>query len=278
MHLIWKSTGQVYKIIQCSFLILNVTQVAAIDELKSGNCNGRFWIKLDGTDVKAGIMESQKKVWNGDVDYDDGKLKELRDEYVDMNAKMELLRTPIVPQPKIEEIIKKTISDFQVETNFLSDGFKTAKKLFEEKVKQGNCPEATLKERNWEVVECQTLLQQSQQLALNFQTAVSSISGSTITKPMRSNVNTLASHRSQYLRNLYKKKRTSATHVVVTMLSDERRSSKPYALPVRYIPCITLKDNDVRKFNQDLKREMKKRDMTLAGIIVSLSLFNLIAL
>lgn len=249
------------------FYLHYVKQVEAIDHLKSVNPNGRFWIKLDGTDVKAGIMESKKEVWNGDVDYDDGKLKELRDEYVDMNAKMDLLRSPIVPQPKVKEILQKTISDFKVETEFLSNGFKTAKKSFEEKVKQTNCPEATLKERNWEVVEYQTLLQQSQKLALDFQNVASSISDTAITKLTRSSIETLASHRTQYLTNLYKKKRTSATHVVVTMMSDEKRSTKPYALTVRFIPCITLKDDDVRNFNQALKKEMKKRDMNLAGTI-----------
>ena len=54
--------------------ILNVRftllKVAAIKELKTENPNGRFWIKLDGTDVTAGIMQSKRKVWNGDVDHD----------------------------------------------------------------------------------------------------------------------------------------------------------------------------------------------------------------
>ncbi len=251
------------------FYLHYLEQVAAIDQLKSVNPSGHFWIKLDGTDVKAGIMESQKKVWNGDVDYDDGKLKELRDEYVDMNAKMDLLKSPIVPLPKVKEILEKTISDFKVETEFLLNGFKTAKKSFEEKAKQPNCPEATLKERNWEVVEYQTLLQQSQKLALDFQNVASSMPATAITKLTRSSLETLASYRTQYISNLYKKRHTSATHVVVTMLSDEKRTTKPYALPVRFIPCITLKDDDVRVFNQTLKKEMKKRDMHLAGMIFS---------
>ena len=50
------------------------------------------------------------------------------------------------------------------------------------------------------------------------------------------------------------------------MLLDEKRANKPYALPVQYIPCTTLKDNEVRMFNQELKREMKKENMALAGI------------
>ena len=95
-----------------------------------------------------------------------------------------------------------------------------------------------------------------------------------ITNLTRSSLKTLASYRTQYLTNLYKKRRTGATHVVVTMLSDEKRTTKPYALPVRFIPCITLKDEDVRNFNQILKKEMKKRDMHLAGMILSNFVFD----
>ena len=59
----------------CIFLL------AAFDELKEANPSGRFWLKLDATDIKEALMESMKGVWNGDVDLGDGKLQELRVEY-----------------------------------------------------------------------------------------------------------------------------------------------------------------------------------------------------
>jgi hypothetical protein len=65
--------------------------------------------------------------------------------------------------------------------------------------------------------------------------------------------------------NYYKKKRTSSSHVVVSMLSDEQRSVKPYALPVRYVACTTLKDQELRMLNHDIKHEMKRLGMNLAG-------------
>lgn len=52
-----------------------------MDGLKAANPDGRFWLKLDGTDVKECLQESVKKVWNGDVDLGDGKLQLLRSEY-----------------------------------------------------------------------------------------------------------------------------------------------------------------------------------------------------
>ena len=118
---------------------------------------------------------------------------------------------------------------------------------------QVDCPEATLKESNWEVVVYQTL-KQSQQPATDFLHALSTIASSTINKGMKMKINYLASKCSQYLRNLYMKKRIGAAHVVVTMLSDEKRANKPYALAVRYIPCTTLKDNEVGMFKVFMKR------------------------
>lgn len=53
--------------------------MAAFDQLKEANPKGRFWLKLDATDLKEAIMESVKGVWNGDVDLGDGKLQELRE-------------------------------------------------------------------------------------------------------------------------------------------------------------------------------------------------------
>ena len=41
----------------------------------------RFWIKLVATDVGVAIMESGRRVWNGDKDLGDGQLQKLRQEH-----------------------------------------------------------------------------------------------------------------------------------------------------------------------------------------------------
>jgi len=69
----------------------------------------------------------------------------------------------------------------------------------------------------------------------------------------------------KYLRNLFKKKRSPATHVLVTMISDEKRNRKPYALPVRYIPYRTIKDQFVRDLNKELKEKMVERGLHVVG-------------
>ena len=52
--------------------------MTAFEQLKESNSEGRFWLKLDATDLKEGLMESCKGVWNGDEDLGNGKLQELR--------------------------------------------------------------------------------------------------------------------------------------------------------------------------------------------------------
>ena len=38
--------------------------MVAFDQLKKANPDGRFWLKLDATDLKEALMESVSGVWN----------------------------------------------------------------------------------------------------------------------------------------------------------------------------------------------------------------------
>ena len=59
--------------------------------------------------------------------------------------------------------------------------------------------------------------------------------------------------------------RTTATYVLVLMLSNERLQKKPSALPVRYIPNRSLQDQYVCDFTKDAKQHMAQRGMTIVG-------------
>ena len=50
------------------------------------------------------------------------------------------------------------------------------------------------------------------------------------------NLTTLKSSLLIYLKELFSKKRTAASHVLVFMIADELRNKKPYEIPVRFIP------------------------------------------
>ena len=132
-------------------------------------------------------------------------------------------------------------------------------------MKQENSPEYIIKDASWEVVEYQTLLQQSQKLGADFENVLTLVSGEEVNIAIRCRAQKIAAQYTTFLKNYFKRKRISASHVVVSMLSDERRSVKPYAFPVRYVSCTTLKDQELRMLNQDIKKEMKKCGMNLAG-------------
>ena len=43
--------------------------------------NGRFWIKIDGTNIKTALMEYACRVWNGGGNINDEEVKKLRKQY-----------------------------------------------------------------------------------------------------------------------------------------------------------------------------------------------------
>ena len=65
-----------------------------------------------------------------------------------------------------------------------------------------------------------------------------------------------------YLRNLFiKKRQPAATHVLLFLLSDEKRNKKPFAIPVQYVPYHSLRDQYVRDLTDSIKREMMRMEL-----------------
>lgn len=44
--------------------------------------NEEWWIKSDGCDIVAGLTESVKLEWGGDIDHGDGKLLQQHEKYL----------------------------------------------------------------------------------------------------------------------------------------------------------------------------------------------------
>ena len=79
----------------------------------------------------------------------------------------------------MKNVLPRVLDAFTDDIAFLDKGFKEAADHFEKKSRQAKCPEETLKEANWEVVEYQLLLQQSQQLHQDFENALASLADMT---------------------------------------------------------------------------------------------------
>lgn len=243
--------------------------MAAFDQLKAANPKGRFWFKLDATDLKEAIMESVKGVWNGDVDLGDGKLQELREKYESSLNLLSGLSTYNSGR-ELEVGLQQWIDRLEEDVIFLDSGYKEAVAVYTKKYNNPSTADEALKNANWDVVEYQTLLQQSQTLKQAYEAELSHLNPAVMTpqdlRAVKASVRGLASDAKTYLRNIFKKRRTAATHVLVLMLSDERRSKKPYALPVRFIPYRNLRDQYVRDFTREIKQHMTERGLALVGM------------
>ena len=151
---------------------------------------------------------------------------------------------------------------------FLDTGFNEAIEVYRKKYNNLSTPEESLKNANCDV-EFQTLLQQAQNLEQAYEEELSYLNPAMVTpqvlRRVKGSVRGMATETKAYLRNLFKKKRTAATHVFVLMRSDERRQKKPYALPVRFVPYRSLRDQYVHDFTREVKQEMTERGLHLVG-------------
>lgn len=242
--------------------------MAAFEDQKEANPSGRFWIKLDATDLKEALMESMKGVWNGDEDIGDGKLQTLRREYDD-RVNLVTGLAGCVSRDDLEVELKLWIDQLDDDVEFLDEGFNTAVENYRRKYNNPSTADESLKSANWNVVEFQTLLQQVQLLKQAYEAELVNLNPAIVNpavmRRVKGSLLGMTSEAKGYLRNLFKKKRIGATHVLVLMLSDERRQKKPYALPVRYIPYRSLKDQFVRDFTRDVKQHMTNRGLAVVG-------------
>ena len=180
-------------VFNCIFCIF---QEAALEVLKSENPDGRFWLKLDETDVKACLMESVKRVWNGDVDRGDGKLQQLRSEYENRHQVFKVLSN-VESRNVLEDTQRRRLDELNADRDFLLNGLSVAIEDYRKKFNNSSTSEEALKNANWEVVEYQTLIQQAQSILSTLETVLATLNPTTCTNRI---------FRRAIVKNLFKKK------------------------------------------------------------------------
>ncbi|XP_061170730.1 uncharacterized protein LOC133180178 [Saccostrea echinata] len=106
-------------------------QTPAINVLKETNPAGRYWIKLDGTDVKEGLQHSMKEKWDGDVDMLDGQLSKLQEEY-----RLRLKSVTLSDNTDCANLQEEIVCDLNCDKTFLEKLFKVASKNLRSKISQ----------------------------------------------------------------------------------------------------------------------------------------------
>ena len=172
----------------------------------------------------------------------------------------------------------KVLDQLNNDKSFLVLGLTRATKVYQAKFDSGSTSEETLKELNWEVVEYSKLLEQSQHLSKYIHNTLRLLSPDVLHLQQLSRdfqqIQLFA-----YLKNIYKKKRQpAATHVLVVMVSEERRDKKPYAVPVQYVPYFSLRDQFVRELLQKVKHIMTENNMEVIGNVMKMHNFKALSL
>ena len=154
-----------------------------------------------------------------------------------------------------------------LDVTFLADGLVAAQDTYNKKFNAPNTSQELLKALCWERVEFNTLLQQAQCFIEKYETMKACLCQQA---PREKDVVTALKNVEHdaltYLRNLFiKKRQPGATHVLLFLVSDERRNKKSYALPVQYIPYKSIKDQYVRDMTDAIKSKMMEMDLKPVG-------------
>ena len=209
----------------------------------------RVWLKVDACDIKQSLQESQRGEWNGDVDLCDGKLDELWSTYQ--------ARLAVLPKPKTEDF-HSIINNLTEDLTFLQAGLQKAVQTYQSKMKGGN--QQAILDRCWDVAEYNLLFQQCQHFLQLYKAAIA--------KPeeqcCHTFTNSVEKYR-EYLRGLFKRKRSPASHILVVLASDEQRCTKPYCVPLQYIPCTTVKDEFIREVTSVCTKRLHEKGITVVG-------------
>ena len=69
----------------------------------------------------------------------------------------------------------------------------------------------------------------------------------------------------EYIKGVTTKRHEAASHLLVFMVSDEQRSSKPYAIPIRALPYRSITDDMVRRLQDKIRDAMHELGMLAVG-------------
>lgn len=68
-----------------------------------------------------------------------------------------------------------------------------------------------------------------------------------------------------YFKDIYTKKRIAASHLMIFMVSDELRNTKPYAIPVTFLPYSSMTDAKVQELELQIEDAMIAVNMVTVG-------------
>lgn len=203
--------------------------------------------------MRKGLRESMCGIWSEDEDLGDGSLQALCNEYKARCAFVKSIGTPGRSRV-ISNDVEKLLVELQKDLEFLSAGADVANGEYNRALQGGRSSDHTLMESAWTYVGFEELVKKVR----SFQVELSAFKegggdGAT------GNLVSVKSGLLRYLKDLFIKKRTAASHMLVFMIANESRNRKRNAIPVSF-------DSKLRELELQIEEAMRNTGMTVVGM------------
>ena len=147
---------------------------------------------------------------------------------------------------------------------------KEANGKYSAKVAAGNSTHHTLFALGWTVDELSRLNEDGRKVLVQCRVVMEqhanvSQTGVSIGVNIPRQLHELRSRCKVFVKGVTRAKRTAATHLMLFMISHERRDRKPYALPVQCLPYVGMSEAKMRSLANNIIQEMVNRKMNVAG-------------
>ena len=208
-------------------------------------------------------------MWSGDEDFGNGSVGRLHAEYA---SKFNIIKTLFGQQHSsvLVDDVKGLVDDFVHDAEFLKDGMDIAKEKYGKKLTNSRCSEDLLMKLAWDVVGFEQLLKQANDFKDELELVINDLKfGLQNVAVLR--IRKLEKSILQYYKDLYSKKRSPASHLLIFMLADELRNVKPYAVPVQFLPIKSITDDQIRQLELEIETLMKSNEMVTVGITIHVS-------
>lgn len=240
-----------------------VLQMEALRQAAASNPNGRWWIKADACDVRKGLRESVRGAWAGDQDLGDDYVQQLYQQYKTDCSFIKELTAPTKLNFSLTEF-QKLQSLLESNVEFLSSGVAQAKISYEKVLQTSHPSEKSMMELSWDYIGFEELQKQNKELSQEVACIVNNFMCGQH-NVLKTSVLKVRDKLLSYLKELYSKKRVAASHLMIFMISDELRNTKPYAVPVRFIPYASITDSKLRELELQIEDAMVSVNMVTVG-------------
>lgn len=179
-----------------------------------------------------GFRESMRGIWAGDEDMGDGSWQALYAEYIRRCSFLKKVDTS-GRSGLIVRDVERLQTEMEEDLEFLTSGAEAANGLYSKAVGGSRSSDRTMMELAWTVVGFEELIKKVRTFQFQLRVFRQMDNDSAFT-----DLASLKSNMLSYLKDLFTKKRTTASHILVFMIADELHNRKPYAIPVKFMPYL----------------------------------------